>query len=50
MTLGGWIFMLGSIGFVLSLCAFCFWRVFRRPGTAERLQSPHTIATRDKDT
>ncbi len=50
MTLGGWIFMLGSVGFVVTLCALCFWKVLRRPGTVERLQSPHTIATGDEDT
>ena len=50
MTLGSWLFMLGSVGSVIALCAFCFWKVLKRPGAAERLQSPHTIATGDEDT
>ncbi len=27
MTLGGWIFMLSSVGFVLALTGYCFWKV-----------------------
>ncbi len=27
MTAGGWIFMLTSVGFVLGLVGFCFYRV-----------------------
>ena len=32
MTAGGWIFMLVSISFVVSLAGFCFYRVLRVPG------------------
>jgi len=31
MTLGGWIFMLSSVGFTLWLTAYCFWKVLRKP-------------------
>jgi hypothetical protein len=30
MTTAGWIFMLGSIGVVVSLVAFCYTRVLRQ--------------------
>lgn len=36
MTPLGWIFMLTSIGFVLSLVTFCYWRVLRKPSSGER--------------
>lgn len=31
MTAGGWIFMLGSIGVVLALVAFCYAKVLGSP-------------------
>lgn len=31
MTLGGWIFMLLSLGSVLSLAAWCYWQILRDP-------------------
>ena len=31
MTLGGWIFMLASVGFVLWLNVYCFWKVLVKP-------------------
>jgi hypothetical protein len=31
MTIGGWIFMLTSLTFVIGLAAWCFHRVFRPP-------------------
>ena len=33
MTAGGWMFMLASIGCVLGLVGFCFYRVLAGPGT-----------------
>lgn len=39
MTIGGWIFMLGSVGFVLALTGYCFWKVLAKPAkppTSER--------------
>jgi hypothetical protein len=34
MTLGGWIFMLCSVGFVLWLTGYCFWKVLAKPAKA----------------
>jgi hypothetical protein len=50
MTAAGWIFMLGSIGGVLTLTTFCFYRVLARPQTTEHLHAPLDIDTRDHDT
>jgi hypothetical protein len=46
----GWIFMIGSVGFVLSLVGYCFFRVLSRPQTADHLQAPQTIDTGDIET
>ena len=35
MTPLGWIFMLTSLGFVLSLVTFCYWRVLTKPSNGE---------------
>lgn len=31
MTIGGWIFMLSSVGFVLWLTVYCFVKVLMKP-------------------
>lgn len=31
MTIGGWLFMLVSVGFVVALTAWCFYRVLTTP-------------------
>jgi len=31
MTLAGWIFMLVSVGFVVSLVSYCYYRVLTAP-------------------
>lgn len=36
MTIGGWIFMLVSISFVVGLAGFCFYRVLNVPAGQER--------------
>jgi hypothetical protein len=36
MTTGGWIFMLGSIGFVVGLASWCFYRILILPEERER--------------
>ena len=36
MALGGWIFMLVSISFVLGLAGFCFYRVLNVSSEQER--------------
>ncbi|GMU80206.1 MAG: hypothetical protein AMXMBFR47_00770 [Planctomycetota bacterium] len=50
MTTGGWIFMLGSVGFVVGLTAFCFVRVMRKPSSAEHMHAPLDVNTHDRGT
>jgi hypothetical protein len=50
MTTGGWIFMLTSVISVLSLTAWCFYRVMTTPAAAEDLHAPPTIDTGDEGT
>lgn len=50
MTLYGWIMMLGSIGCVLALNAFCFWKVLGTPRSQEHIHGPLDIDTHDRDT
>lgn len=50
MTLGGWIFMLGSIGFVVGLLSFCFARVLSKPNSTEHMHAPLDMNTHDRDT
>lgn len=47
MTTGGWIFMLCSIGFVVSLISFCFYKVLTKPTAANHMHAPLEIDTRD---
>jgi hypothetical protein len=35
MTIGGWTFMLCSVGAVASLAAWCFWKVLSLPPERE---------------
>jgi hypothetical protein len=48
-TLAGWLLMIGSVGFVLGLTAFCFLRVIRSPAPGEHLHAPLDIETKDRD-
>ena len=50
MTLAGWVMMILSVGFVLSLTIFCFYRVLRMPKTTEHMHAPLEIDTHDVDT
>jgi hypothetical protein len=50
MTTGGWIFMLLSLGFVLALVGFCFWRVLSKPAAANHMHAPIEIDTHDQGT
>ncbi|MCL5269803.1 MAG: hypothetical protein M1457_04445 [bacterium] len=49
MTVYGWIFMLASVGSVVGLMVFCFWRVFRTPRLEEHMHAPLDIDTHDAD-
>ena len=46
----GWIFMIGSIAFVVGLTGYCFYRVLTAPSAAEDLHAPPTIETGDEGT
>ncbi len=50
MTVAGWIIMLSSIGFVVGLLAFCFYRVLRKPEAADHGRAPLDSDTKDHDT
>ena len=50
MTTTGWILMLVSCSFVLTLITFCFWRVLTTPGATEHEHGLLDIDTRDHDT
>jgi choline-glycine betaine transporter len=49
MTLGGWITMLLSVGFVTGLLIWCVARVLRTPGATEHLHAPGDIEPEDTD-
>lgn len=50
MTTQGWIFMVGSISFVLGLITFCFYKVLSKPSAANHMHAPIEIDTRDRET
>jgi hypothetical protein len=47
-TLAGWILMGCSVGFVLALTAFCFYRVMRTPEPKEHMHAPLDIDTHER--
>jgi hypothetical protein len=47
MTVGGWITMILSVGFVTSLFSWCIWQVLTRK--PEHLHGIEDIDTQDKD-
>ncbi|MCS7237000.1 MAG: hypothetical protein NZ899_01865 [Thermoguttaceae bacterium] len=47
MTLGGWIIMTISVGFVTGLLAWSLWKVLTTPGSTEHLHSQMDIQTPD---
>lgn len=49
MTHAGWIFMIGSISFVLGLVMFCFYKVLCKPGAANHMHAPIEIDTKDRE-
>lgn len=48
MTLGGWITMLASVGFVTGLLIWTVWRVLTTPGATEHVHTPADIDTEDE--
>ena len=49
MTPAGWIFMACSLGFVLALVGFCFYRVLTEPANTEYGHAPFDIDTQDRE-
>jgi len=43
MTIGGWIFMLVSVGFVVSLAGYCFYRVLTYSGEDHTTKPPDIL-------
>jgi hypothetical protein len=50
MTIGGWIFMIGSISFVVALVSFCFYRVLSKPAAGARTNASGEKDRYDRDT
>jgi hypothetical protein len=48
MTVAGWCLMIVSVGFVLALTAYCFYRVLKTPAPEEHLHAPLDIDTHEK--
>ena len=48
MTVAGWIIMLSSIGFVVGLLAFCFYRVLSQPEAPDPGDAPLDSDTKDR--
>jgi len=49
LTSSGLVVMIGCIGLVLSLAAFCFYRLFRESNPSEHHHAPLDIDTHDQD-
>lgn len=45
----GWVFMIGSIGLVVLLTAYCYYMVLTRPEAADQMHAPLDIDTRDRE-
>ena len=50
MTPSGWLFMVCSIGFVLLLTGWCFYRVLAKPSAANHMHAPLDVDTHDLGT
>lgn len=48
MTPGGWVVMLGSIGLVSGLLAWCVARILRAPEAAGRVHPPSELEPHEK--
>ena len=49
MTTPGWILMIVSMGFVVGLFLFCFYRVLTTPETEEHMHGPLDIDPGDAE-
>ena len=50
MTTAGWVIMIVSVGTVVGLLGFCFYRVLSQPSSTEHMHAPLDIDTHDRDT
>lgn len=48
MTTIGWLLMLVSVGTVVTLTAYCFWRVLRTPRAKGHIHAPLEIDTDER--
>ncbi len=48
MTTAGWILMIVSVGSILTLVSYCFYRVLRIPVTKDHLHGPLDIDTHEE--
>jgi len=49
MTIGGWITMLLSVGFVTGLLSWCIFKVITTPGSSEHVHSQIDIDPHDSE-
>jgi len=49
MTIGGWITMLLSVGFVTGLLSWCIYKVLTTPGSEEHVHSQVDIDPHDAE-
>ncbi len=49
LTPTGWVMMIGSVGMVLGLCAYCAYRALSEPHAEEHMHAPLDIDTHDLD-
>ena len=49
LTSSGMTLMVLCVGFVLALCAFCFWHILRDSAPSDRHHAPLDIDTHDAD-
>ena len=49
MSTAGWVVMSLSVGFVVCLMVFCFYRVLTSPRAAGHMQDPLEIDTHDRN-
>lgn len=48
MTVAGWVIMLASVGFVVGLTAYCFYRVLTSPTPSTHMHAPLDIDTHER--
>ena len=49
LSASGWVMLVGCIGLVCALCAFCFWKILTEPKPSEHHLVPLDIDTHDME-